>query len=217
MARGVGASVVAVAVFCSGILFGRHIEDQRSVRGRYVEEVSGIAITVDYMRSIGRKDQEIAETASMMRRGIGAKYKHMTPGVALSRIKDRNRQKYGDELGPTIQWLRDRGTTWVEIIDDSSRTIVRPVGSPMKRTRRPPLIDAIRERLEAASSRKWKVEEAQECVYVARCCSRDEIVCVDGYHRTYEEVIEMMVERWTQSNATRLTSTGMKTSDALRR
>lgn len=121
MVREVCTCVVAVAVFSSGLLFGRHIEDQRSLRGRYVEEVAGIATAVDYMRSIGRKDQEIAETASMMRRGIGAKYKHMTPVAALSRIKDRNQQKYGDELGPTIQWLRDRGSTWMEIIEDSSR------------------------------------------------------------------------------------------------
>lgn len=95
--------------------------------------------------------------------------------------------------------------------------VLRSHSGGRRRLHRLPLVDAIRLRLEAASSRKWKVKEAQECVYVARCTSRDEILCVDGYHRTYEETVELMFERWVQSSATRLTSTGLKTSDALRR
>lgn len=70
--------------------------------------------------------------------------------------------------------------------------------------RRLSLVDAIQERLEHASGRKWRVEEAQECVYVARCYGRDEMIVVDAFHLTYEETIDRMFEKWVQSSPGRL-------------
>jgi hypothetical protein len=30
-------------------------------------------------------------------------------------------QRYGDKLGPTIEWLRNQGKTWKQIIESASR------------------------------------------------------------------------------------------------
>ncbi len=56
------------------------------------------------------------------RRALGVEYKGLTPGAKLREIYERNRRKYGDELGPTIDWLRDAGKSWDDIIDSASRS-----------------------------------------------------------------------------------------------
>jgi hypothetical protein len=45
----------------------------------------------------------------------------LTPPDKLKEILERNRNQYGDELGPTIEWLRERGKSWEDIIDSSKR------------------------------------------------------------------------------------------------
>lgn len=56
-----------------------------------------------------------------MRRELGIKYKDLTPPELLKQITERNVQKYGDPLGPSIKWLRDNGKSWEEIIESASR------------------------------------------------------------------------------------------------
>ncbi|GAB3505077.1 hypothetical protein GCM10027521_60590 [Amycolatopsis cihanbeyliensis] len=50
------------------------------------------------------------------------KYKDLTPEPLRSQIYTRNLEKYGDELGPTVEYLRSRGKSWDEIIASASRT-----------------------------------------------------------------------------------------------
>jgi hypothetical protein len=57
-----------------------------------------------------------------MRRDIGIKYKDLTPPERLADFYERNRRLYGDKLGPTVEWLREQGKTWEEIIESASRT-----------------------------------------------------------------------------------------------
>jgi hypothetical protein len=46
----------------------------------------------------------------------------MTPPEMLSKIYERNLAKYGDKLGPSIEWLRARGKSWDDIIESAVRT-----------------------------------------------------------------------------------------------
>ena len=65
--------------------------------------------------------EEIAIQVHAERRALGVIYKEMTEPEILKKILERNLQKYGDELGPTIEWLRARGKTWEDIIESASR------------------------------------------------------------------------------------------------
>lgn len=74
------------------------------------------------MRAASESPEAIARAVSQMRREIGIKYKDLTPPGKLAEIYERNLKRYGDRLGPTVEWLRERGKTWEQIIESASRT-----------------------------------------------------------------------------------------------
>lgn len=73
------------------------------------------------MRSAGASSEDIARTLHGNRRALGVKYKDLTPEPKLSEIYERNLEKYGDRLGPSIEHLRGRGTSWEHIIESAKR------------------------------------------------------------------------------------------------
>jgi len=76
--------------------------------------------------------QSIKNTAIMLhqlRRELGVKYKNMTPEPLLSEIYKRNIIKYGDPLGPSIEYLINiKNKSWMEIIESASRTGGKDLG-----------------------------------------------------------------------------------------
>jgi hypothetical protein len=46
----------------------------------------------------------------------------------LAEIHARNLRRYGDPLGPSIEWLRAQGKTWEQIIESATRTDGRDLG-----------------------------------------------------------------------------------------
>ena len=56
-----------------------------------------------------------------MRRDLGESFKNQTPPGKLDEIYSRNLQKYGDKLGPSVDWLRAHGKSWDQIIESASR------------------------------------------------------------------------------------------------
>jgi hypothetical protein len=52
----------------------------------------------------------------------------LTPVDKLAEIYARNVQKYGDKLGPTIDWLRSKGKSWDQIIESATRTGGKDLG-----------------------------------------------------------------------------------------
>jgi hypothetical protein len=62
----------------------------------------------------------------MLRTGV--KYKDLTPEQLREAIYARNRVKYGDPLGPTIDYLRNKGKSWEDIIESAARTGGRDLG-----------------------------------------------------------------------------------------
>ncbi|MFI8008184.1 hypothetical protein ACIF6G_34405, partial [Streptomyces sp. NPDC086010] len=91
-------------------------------RGGYIREVEGLASLVSQMRQSGATEEYIARSVHEERRNIGVKYKSLTPPVERQVIYNRNTMKYGDPLGPTVDWLRERGKEWGDIIESASRT-----------------------------------------------------------------------------------------------
>ena len=56
--------------------------------------------------------ERIARNLHAARRALGEQYKALTPPDVLEKIYERNLAKYGDKLGPTVDWLRAQGKTF---------------------------------------------------------------------------------------------------------
>lgn len=80
------------------------------------------------MKIAGKSSEEIARKVHGMRRDIGIKFKSLTPPNKLKQIYQRNLDKYGDELGPSIEWLRKEGKSWDQIIESATRTGGKDLG-----------------------------------------------------------------------------------------
>jgi hypothetical protein len=74
------------------------------------------------MRAEGKSPEEIARAVHGIRRQLGVEYKELTPDGLLQEIYKRNLEKYGDKLGPTIDFLRGRGSSWEDIIESATRS-----------------------------------------------------------------------------------------------
>lgn len=62
----------------------------------------------------------LARKISAERRELGKKYKAATPEYYRKKIFKRNIDKYGDQYGPTISYLRNvQGKSWKEIIESA--------------------------------------------------------------------------------------------------
>ena len=99
-----------------------------ALRKAYVLEVEGLMTLANTMRMAGSTSQEIAIALHAQRRLIGLQYKNATPAVFRQIIYSRNLKKYGDKLGPTIDYLRKQGKTWEQIIESATRTGGKDLG-----------------------------------------------------------------------------------------
>lgn len=100
----------------------------KGLRAAYVKEVEGLSSIVSKMRAGGSSSEEIARALHGLRRELGVKYKSLTPDNVLQQIYQRNLKKYGDKLGPTIDYLRQQGKSWDDIIDSAIRTGGKDLG-----------------------------------------------------------------------------------------
>jgi hypothetical protein len=92
------------------------------LRKAYIREVRGLSRLGETLRANGASDELTARVLHTQRRIIGEQYKGDTPIEYLEGvIYPRNLEKYGDKLGPTIDYLRGRGKSWEEIIESASR------------------------------------------------------------------------------------------------
>ncbi len=91
------------------------------LRQDYEKAVSRLAEKAKAMRTEGKSPEEIARVLHAERRALGEQFKTLTPPDALAAIYARNLAKYGDKLGPTIDWLRAHGKSWDQIIESASR------------------------------------------------------------------------------------------------
>jgi RHS repeat-associated protein len=92
------------------------------LRLNYEYEVRAIGTEARRRLSSGQSVEDVARWTHATRRSLGVKYKAITPPEQLEIIYQRNLEKYGDRLGPTVDFLRNqRGLSWEEIIESASR------------------------------------------------------------------------------------------------
>ncbi len=92
-----------------------------ALREAYKLEVNSLSSVAFKLRAAGSSSEEIARTLHGLRRELGVKYKSLTPDDVLQKIYQRNLQKYGDKLGPSIDFLRQQGKSWDDIIESATR------------------------------------------------------------------------------------------------
>ena len=72
--------------------------------------------------------EAIARALHAERRLLGEEFKALTPPGKLAEIYERNLARYGDKLGPTVEWLQARGKSWEDIIESAVRTGGKDLG-----------------------------------------------------------------------------------------
>lgn len=97
-------------------------------RNAYQAEVAGLEEIEVGMRMGGASAEQIARALHAERRAIGVRYKDLTPQPLRDQIYARNLEKYGDRLGPSIDYLRSRGKSWDDIVGSAQRTGGKDLG-----------------------------------------------------------------------------------------
>jgi hypothetical protein len=100
------------------------------IRGSYSNEVTGLKKVADQMETQGEFLEDIADYVSHQRRNLGKKYKDLTSEFWRERIFGRNQITYGDPLGPSFEFLKDKAIKkgiegdqiWKDIIRSSARS-----------------------------------------------------------------------------------------------
>lgn len=109
-------------------LFGGAKGGLPPLRQAYVNEVKALEDVALNMRAAGASPEQVARQLHQMRRDLGVQYKDLTPAPQLEAIYARNIEKYGDKLGPTVDWLRAKGKSWEQIIESASRSGGKDLG-----------------------------------------------------------------------------------------
>jgi hypothetical protein len=102
--------------------FTHDLDGLPQLRRDYIQEVAELAAMVPVMAASGASPKSVASAVHAGRRAIGIEYKNLTPPELREQIYQRNQERYGDPLGPTLPWLAGRGRTPTGIIDGGIRT-----------------------------------------------------------------------------------------------
>lgn len=92
------------------------------LRQQYETEVQNLKAVGEKLLQEGKLEEEVARILHQNRRDLGVKYKDVTPQPLRDYIYALNRARYGDELGPTYEYLtQERGKSNMDIINSASR------------------------------------------------------------------------------------------------
>jgi hypothetical protein len=81
----------------------KYVPELKAIRNEYNSDMAKITNTISEMKAAGKTSEEIATVAHGMRRESGIKGKELTPEEIRNFIFDRNIERYGDPLGPTLE------------------------------------------------------------------------------------------------------------------
>ncbi|MBP1207436.1 hypothetical protein JOD97_005516 [Duganella sp. 1411] len=97
------------------------------LRQAYEAEVTGLKEEAEMMSKSGATKEAIARKMWARRRGIGVKYKSMTPEPLRDYIFDLNSKRYKDPLGPSFEVLKKKAE---EILLDPYEAIIKSSSRP---------------------------------------------------------------------------------------
>jgi len=73
------------------------------------------------MRQAGSAAEQIARALHAERNALKVRFRELSPPDQVRRFEQRNIERYGDPLGPSIEQLRDAGKSWEQIIESATR------------------------------------------------------------------------------------------------
>ena len=98
------------------------------LRQSYVDDVAGLTNKAAEMKKAGMSSEQIAKTLHAERNALKVKHRELTPADMLQKIEQRNLQKYGDKIGPSIEQLKNSGKSWDDIIESATRSGGKDLG-----------------------------------------------------------------------------------------
>jgi hypothetical protein len=109
-----------------GGFFAFEIVQSMNLRSRYEQAVRELRARAQAMQREGLAAEAIARSLHAERIRLASHFKELTPEPYRSRIYERTLQVYGNEFGPSIEFLRASGKSWEAIIDSATRPGLPP-------------------------------------------------------------------------------------------
>lgn len=91
------------------------------VRQSYLDRLDAMKSEVKKLRVQNRSEQDIAKIMVPRRNQAKALAREKMSRKQVERLEERNRTRYGDPMGPTVQWMYERhGGDWNEVVAAST-------------------------------------------------------------------------------------------------
>ncbi len=81
------------------------------------------------MVEAGHSPEQIARALNEARLQLEREFRQGLRPEIVEEIEQRQMERYGNRTGPTVEWLREQGRTWEQIIQSA----MRPGGQDMWR------------------------------------------------------------------------------------
>lgn len=92
-----------------------------ALRAQYEAEVRLLEDVGLNARAAGQTTEATARMLNAERNALKLKYREFSPSESVKLYEQRNLEKYGDPVGPSVEYFRAKGKTWEEIIDSAAR------------------------------------------------------------------------------------------------
>ena len=93
----------------------------KAIRKSYVREVDNLSRLATKMGKAGKSQREIAEEVLSKRNQLKVKYRNISPSNSKKIMEDRNLKKYGNKIGPNVDYFLKKGVSLEEIIEKAGR------------------------------------------------------------------------------------------------
>ena len=92
-----------------------------ALRTQYEAEVRLLEDVGLNARAAGQTTEATASMLNAERNALKLKYRQFSPADQVKVFEQRNIEKYGNPVGPTVEQLRAQGRTWEDIIESAAR------------------------------------------------------------------------------------------------
>ncbi|MFF5260269.1 hypothetical protein ACFY4C_15080 [Actinomadura viridis] len=93
------------------------------VRQSYLDRLEAMEVDINRLRVQGRSEQEIARLMVPRRNEAKALVRSKMKAKDVRKLEERNRARYGNPQGPSIDWMWARhGGNWHDIVEASTES-----------------------------------------------------------------------------------------------
>ncbi|MBA9004286.1 MULTISPECIES: hypothetical protein [Thermomonospora] len=93
------------------------------VRQQYLDRLDAMRVEIHKLRVQGRSEQEIARIMVPRRNQAKALVRTKMRAKDVRRLEERNKARYGDPLGPTVEWMHAQyGGNWHDIVEATTES-----------------------------------------------------------------------------------------------